>query len=83
MNVRDLTQELGMNVSTNVLQPAGGDLLVLKIDGFLKSEQRERLRETLVPKFTSLGCQVVVLEGGMDVMLIKQAADSEPAAPDE
>lgn len=80
MNIEDLSVKLGVDVTANFLQPAPNDLLVLKVDQFLKTEQRERIRETVVPMFTALGCKVVVLEGGMDVLLIKQAKESDDAA---
>ena len=60
--------------SVRILRPEPGDLLVLKVDHFLTDDQRERLRQTLAPKFEAIGCKFVVLEGGIDVQLIKQAA---------
>ena len=73
MSTQDLTLELGMNVSTNVMQPAPGDLLVIKVDQYLTVEQRDRFEAKLKPMFADLGCKMIVLEGGADVLLIKKA----------
>ncbi|UST85782.1 hypothetical protein [Pseudomonas siliginis] len=74
MNIQDLSLNLGMNVSTNVMQPAPGDLLVIKVDQYLSTEQRERFEANLKPVFAGLGCRMVVLEGGADVLLIRKSA---------
>ncbi len=79
MNIEDLSVKLGANVSANFLQPAPNDLLVLKVDQYLSTQQHERMQATIVPMFAALGCKVVVLEGGMDVLLIEQASDVKGA----
>ncbi len=79
MNIEDLSVKLGVSVNANFLQPAPNDLLVLKVDTFLSAKQRELVESNLVPVFKALGCRVVVLEGGMDVLLVKQATDTTDA----
>lgn len=80
MNVQDLTLELGMNVSTNVMQPAPGDLLVIKVDQYLTSSQRELFESKLKPLLSDLGCKMVVLEGGADVLLIKKTSGANESS---
>lgn len=80
MNIQDLTLELGMNVSTNVMQPAPGDLLVVKVDQFLTESQRELFEAKFKPLFADLGCKMVVLEGGADVLLIKKSGAAPEAS---
>jgi hypothetical protein len=80
LNIDDLSVKLGVNVTANFLQPSPCDLLVLKVDAFLSAKQRELVESNIVPTFKALGCKVVVLEGGMDVLLIKQAAADAGAA---
>lgn len=76
MNIQDLTLELGVNGNTNVMQPALGDLLVIKVDQYLTAEQRDRFEAKLKPMFADLGCKMIVLEGGADVLLIKKATSA-------
>ncbi|KWV81436.1 hypothetical protein PFLL34_02478 [Pseudomonas fluorescens] len=76
MNIQDLTLELGVNVNTNVMQPAPGDLLLIKVDQYLTAEQRDRFEAKLKPMFAALGCKMIVLEGGADVLLIKKATSA-------
>lgn len=84
MSVQDLTLELGMNVSTNVLQPAAGDLIVLTVPSFLSNAQRDLIDQKIKPPFVELGCKFLVLEGGIDVLLVKKAdARPEPVVPSE
>lgn len=80
MKVQDLTLELGMNVSTNVMQPAPGDLLVIKVDQYLTTSQRELFEAKLRPLFADLGCKMVVLEGGAEVLLIKKSGAAPEAS---
>lgn len=77
MNIEDLSVKLGVDVTANVLHPAPSDLLVLKIDAFLNTNQRETLKANLIPTLEAIGCKVMVLERGMDLMLVKQAIADE------
>ena len=85
MHIEDLQLQLGMNVSTNVLQAAQGDLILLKVDGWLSAAQREQIDAKIKPVFAEFGCKFLVLEGGSDVVLIKKPAGqgSEPVVPAE
>lgn len=85
MDIEDLQLQLGMNVSTNVLQVAQGDLIVLKVGSWLSAAQRELIEQKFKPVFADLGCKLLVLEGGIDVALIKKPIGlaSEPAATAE
>ena len=80
MNIQDLTLELGVNVNTNVMQPAPGDLLLIKVDQYLTAEQRDRFEAKLKPMFAALGCKMIVLEGGADVLLIKKSGAAPEAS---
>jgi hypothetical protein len=79
MNIEDLSVKLGVNVSANILHPAPGDLLVLKVESFLSSAQRDAIETKVKPLFAEFACKFLVLEGGSDVLLIKKPA----AAPAE
>jgi hypothetical protein len=83
MNIQDLSVKLGVSVSATVLQPAANDLLVLKVDAFLSAKQRELLENNLLPTLKGLGCKVMVLEGGMDLMLVKQVANDVDSSADD
>ncbi|MDH0745744.1 hypothetical protein N5D61_05240 [Pseudomonas sp. GD03842] len=76
MNIQDLSLELGVSLNANVLQPAPGDLLILKVEHQLKPDQRTKLIDSVVPKLSALGCKVLVLEAGFAVQLIKQVEQS-------
>ena len=72
MNIEDQTLELGFNLSTNVIQPAPGDLIVVKVSQLLTVSQREMFTEMLKPALEPFGCKFLVLEGGADIMLVKK-----------
>lgn len=72
MNIDDLSVKLGVNVSANILHPAPGDLVVLKVESFLSSSQCDAVEASIKPLFTEFGCKFLMLEGGSDVLLIKK-----------
>jgi hypothetical protein len=76
MNTEEMSLKLGVNVSANILRPEPGDLLVLKVDVLLSEKQRGLLKEKVLCHFEELGCKAVVLEGGMDVLMIKKASET-------
>ena len=72
MNIEDLSVQLGVNVSANIMHPAPGDLIVLKVESFLSRAQRDAVEANVKPLFAEFGCKFVVLEGGSEVLLIKK-----------
>ncbi len=79
MDIDELSVKIGLNVSANLLQPAVGDLLVLKVEQTLNSKQREAIEETVLPLIRGIGCKVLLLDSGAELVLIRQVAADETA----
>lgn len=77
MNIEEVSLALGVNVSANILEPASGDLLVIKVPQCLNSTQRKYLEAVLRPMIDSVGCKVLLLEAGADVVLVKKVTANE------
>lgn len=55
------------------LTPRPGDLLVFKTDQIFSTAQREAFAAQVKPHVEALGCKAMLVDGVMDIVLIKQA----------
>lgn len=75
-NQPDITvDDIAPQLQSGVLSPEPGDVLVIKSREFLSQRQREWLLEQ-VSKFVPVGVTPVVLDGGVELQLIKRPASA-------
>lgn len=68
----DITvDDIAPQLQTSVLSPEPGDVLVIKSREFLSQRQRDWLLQQ-VSQFVPAGVKPVVLDGGVDLQLIKK-----------
>lgn len=74
MSTLNATAEPGLNVNVSVLKPERGDLIALRFPGHLSRAHRDMVEAHFKPLVSDFGCRFVVLDGGADLLLVKQPA---------